>query len=73
MVQVTGTAFDLMMTDHTLDRSAAVPEYILISHQAPMTLTPSKSRYVHIIYFCMVYLVQLYDLFTEAQAAGTEE
>lgn len=57
MVPVTGIAFDLMTMAPTLDRSVAVPEYILILHQAPMTLTPSKSRCVHIISaFCVVCL-----------------
>lgn len=57
MVRVTGIAFDLMMMAPTLDHSVAEPEYILILHQAPMTLTPSKSRCVHVIAaFCLVCL-----------------
>lgn len=56
MVQVTGTAFDLMMMAPTQAHSAGVPECIQISRQAPMTLTPSKSRY------CAHHICILYDL-----------
>lgn len=72
MVQATGTAFDLMMMAPTQALSVAVPECIPISHQAPMTLTPSKSRCVHIISaFCMVCLMLAVGSVLEVQAVGT--
>lgn len=70
MVQVTGTAFDSMMTAPTLDHSVAVPEYTPISHQAPMTPIPSKSRCVHSVWFVYGWV---YDLFQEVQVWGTRD